>query len=141
MLYVNICRGLFEAHKLLYSFLICTSIKRRAGTVNETCWNLLLRGAGIFNKEGQPSRPESIIRFVPELAWDLAYCLELRLPERFGNLCQEICDHAAEWDDFVTSDRSDYYENMPCNYHERLDNFERLLILKIFKPEKLLFAF
>ena len=29
-LYINICRGLFESHKLLYSFLICTSIKRQA---------------------------------------------------------------------------------------------------------------
>jgi dynein heavy chain len=29
-LYVNICRGLFEQHKLHYSFLICTSIKRKA---------------------------------------------------------------------------------------------------------------
>ena len=29
-LYINICRGLFECHKLLYSFLICTSIKRQA---------------------------------------------------------------------------------------------------------------
>jgi len=29
-LYINICRGLFEAHKLLYSFLICTSIERKS---------------------------------------------------------------------------------------------------------------
>jgi dynein heavy chain len=27
-LYVNICRGLFEAHKVLHSFMICTSIQR-----------------------------------------------------------------------------------------------------------------
>lgn len=49
-LYVNICRGLFEAHKLLYSFMICTSILRRGGKINEISWNYLLRGAGIYNK-------------------------------------------------------------------------------------------
>ena len=52
-LYINICRGLFEAHKLIYSFLICTSIKRQGKQINEICWNYLLRGAGLFNKEGQ----------------------------------------------------------------------------------------
>ena len=25
-LYVNVCRGLFESHKIIYSFMICTSI-------------------------------------------------------------------------------------------------------------------
>lgn len=49
-LYVNICRGLFEAHKLLYSFMMCTSILRRAAKINEKSWNYLLRGAGIYNK-------------------------------------------------------------------------------------------
>ena len=29
-IYTNICRGLFEAHKLIFSFLICTSIQRKA---------------------------------------------------------------------------------------------------------------
>ncbi len=50
MLYINICRGLFEAHKLIYSFLICTSIKRKSKSINEVCWNYLLRGAGLYNK-------------------------------------------------------------------------------------------
>lgn len=49
-LYINICRGLFEEHKLIYSFLICTSIKRKGKEINEVAWNYLLRGAGIFDK-------------------------------------------------------------------------------------------
>ncbi len=140
MLYVNICRGLFEAHKLIYSFLICSSIQRQAKHISDPCWNLLLRGAGIFNRAEQPPRPESLARIVPDLSWDLAYCLQLREPERFGSLCQEICDNSAEWEDYVANEGEDYFDKMPCNFHERLDSFERLLILKIFKPEKLLFA-
>lgn len=31
--YTNVCRGLFEAHKLLFSFLITISILRNGGTV------------------------------------------------------------------------------------------------------------
>jgi dynein heavy chain, axonemal len=49
-LYSSICNGLFERHKLIYSFLICSSIKREAKEINETHWSLILRGAGIFNK-------------------------------------------------------------------------------------------
>ena len=75
MLYINICRGLFEAHKLIYSFLICTSIKRKSKQINEVCWNYLLRGAGLFNASEQPERPEAAAHFITEAAWDLAYCL------------------------------------------------------------------
>ena len=49
-LYSSICMGLFERHKMIYSFLICSSIKREAKEIDETQWSLLLRGAGIFNK-------------------------------------------------------------------------------------------
>jgi hypothetical protein len=43
-------------HKLLYSFLICTSIQRKEGNINELGWSFLLRGAGIFNKAEQPAK-------------------------------------------------------------------------------------
>jgi hypothetical protein len=46
--------GLFERHKLIYSFIICSSIKRAANQINQQVWNLLLRGAGIFDKSNQP---------------------------------------------------------------------------------------
>jgi dynein heavy chain len=33
MIYTNVSRGLFEAHKIIYSFLIITSINRNSGKV------------------------------------------------------------------------------------------------------------
>lgn len=43
-LYVNVCRGLFEAHKIIFSFMICTSIKKNLREIDEVSYNILLRG-------------------------------------------------------------------------------------------------
>jgi len=44
MIYTMIARGLFEADKMIYSFLIATSIRRKAGIILGPSWNHLLRG-------------------------------------------------------------------------------------------------
>jgi len=43
--YESICRGLFEKDKLLYSFLITSSVLRRADRIAVPEWNFLLRGS------------------------------------------------------------------------------------------------
>jgi len=45
MIYTNVSRGLFERDKLIFSFLIATSIDRNTGKIDPASWNLLLRGA------------------------------------------------------------------------------------------------
>lgn len=47
ILYTNISRGLFEKDKLIYSFLIVTSIRRNAAAIDEAMWNILLRGPSV----------------------------------------------------------------------------------------------
>ena len=42
--FLNICRGLFEKDKLLYSFLNAASVLRRAGDITVEEWNCYLRG-------------------------------------------------------------------------------------------------
>lgn len=44
-IYTNVSRGLFERHKLVFSFMLCTSIFRNAGNVSDAEWSFLLRGA------------------------------------------------------------------------------------------------
>jgi dynein heavy chain len=50
VIYTNVCRGLFEAHKLIFSFLIAIQINRKAGLVSDALWSVFLRGAGVVDK-------------------------------------------------------------------------------------------
>jgi len=43
--YLNICRGLFEKDKLLYSFLIATKIQLYDNIINPIEWEFFLRGS------------------------------------------------------------------------------------------------
>lgn len=42
--YLNICRGLFEKDKLLYSFMMASKIQINDGEINLEEWNYYLRG-------------------------------------------------------------------------------------------------
>jgi len=50
-IYTNVSRGLFEAHKVIFSFMITTAIKRNNATIKDFHWNTLLRGAGPVSPE------------------------------------------------------------------------------------------
>ena len=49
-MYPNISRALFEAHKKLYSFLICSTISKKAGNITLKEWTLFSKGAGLKPK-------------------------------------------------------------------------------------------
>jgi dynein heavy chain len=74
MIYTNVSRGLFEAHKIIYSFLIITSINRNCGKVKDLHWNLILRGAGPISSDELRNRPRiPDPKVVTQLGWDLLY--------------------------------------------------------------------
>jgi dynein heavy chain, axonemal len=50
VMFTNISRSLFEAHKKLYAFLICAAIKKEAKNISEKEWEFFVRGAGIRPK-------------------------------------------------------------------------------------------
>lgn len=44
--YLNVSRGLFERHKLVFSFMLNVAIYLNAGIIAQSQWNFVLRGAG-----------------------------------------------------------------------------------------------
>lgn len=79
LLYTNISRGLFEKDKIIYSFLITTSIKRKANIIDEGVWNVLLRGPTVFtDSEADIKLPNPDIDYITNLLWDTLCSVEIR---------------------------------------------------------------
>jgi dynein heavy chain len=98
IIYTNVSRGLFEAHKIIYSFLIITSINRNSKKVKEVQWNLLLRGAGPITPEELKKRPENPDpKVLGPLSWDLIYYMDLNDPEVYGGLTESIVKQWSAW--------------------------------------------
>lgn len=47
-IYTNVSRGLFEKHKLVFSFMLNVAIYLNAGIIKPVEWNFLLHGSGQF---------------------------------------------------------------------------------------------
>jgi dynein heavy chain len=58
-IYTNVSRGLFETHKIIYSFLIIISINKNSHKIKDTHWNILLRGSGPISVEHQRAKPRN----------------------------------------------------------------------------------
>ncbi len=90
-LYTTVSRGLFEAHKIIYSFLITTSINRNSGAIKAAHWSALLRGAGPLSPaemQARPANPDG--KHLEEISWNLMYFVELLDPESFGGVMKSI---------------------------------------------------
>ncbi len=89
VIYLNVCRGLFEEHKLIYSFLISSSINKKAGLLQDNNWSVFLRGAGIYDKSEFKETPD--INVINVLSWDLACYLDSQF-EKFHGLTKNIAE-------------------------------------------------
>ena len=135
-IYSNICRGLFETHKYIFSFLIATSIDRKSGTIPSLMWNLLLRGAGLVTSKVPPNPNPSVIT---KNNWELLFSIEKLAPEYEG-LCKSIGNGFENWIKYA-SEENIFESQMPDNFSQKFKPFTKLLIIRCLRPDKLLNGF
>mmetsp|Transcript_22529 Transcript_22529/g.34828 ORF Transcript_22529/g.34828 Transcript_22529/m.34828 type:complete len:110 (-) Transcript_22529:156-485(-) len=49
VVYINVCQGLFEAHRICFSFIMTTAVQRNLGVVSDEGYNTFIRGPGMFD--------------------------------------------------------------------------------------------
>ena len=89
---LQVCRGLFQAHRLIFSFLICTAIQQQAQAITTAEWNFLLRGA----QAGPVIRPNPAPGVLTPAAWAALSGLEDVLPV-FKGLTRSMALEAQAW--------------------------------------------
>ena len=143
-IFANISRGLFEIHKLHYSFLLATAIQREAGEIGELEWGLLLRdGSGSVDKKTMRDIVEAMVpnplpAMIDPLNWKFLTMLEHLLPP-FKGIVGDMLVGAARWKDYMlTPDPQS--TPLPGAWEAKLSPFQKLLVLKALRFEKILFA-
>ncbi|TMW63012.1 hypothetical protein Poli38472_005630 [Pythium oligandrum] len=147
-IYVNICRGLFEVHKVLFSMLICCKILLYAGRITAREWSLYLRGASQADRSTQLRNP--MPDRISEAQWDLLTELET-LPTSFkavgddpddtepilgfAALCMSLTQETQDWLAWL-SHPSFLTAPCPAPYEEALNSFQKVLLLKGLAEEK-----
>lgn len=135
VIYTNITRSLFEAHKGIYSLLICLAINIDNEVVNPALLDCFLRGAGKIDNKIPPN-PDA--KFITESAWDLAYFLECNF-DKYKNLCNDLKSKLGFWKEFARANEP-YQRSFPPDWESRtkkMDSFDKLMMIRILRKEKL----
>eukprot|EP00388_Colpodella_angusta_P007894 GDKJ01021954.1.p1 GENE.GDKJ01021954.1~~GDKJ01021954.1.p1 ORF type:complete len:1216 (-),score=329.03 GDKJ01021954.1:80-3517(-) len=131
-LFQNICRSLFEKHKLLFSFLLYVRIKLSESEISEKELKFLLTG-GVSIGEVR-SKPAA---WVPDRAWNDLIELD-RLSDQFSGLVASFEQNVELWQKlYEADDPFDETFPTPC---ERLSEFQILLVLRCIRPDRLMSA-
>uniref|UniRef100_A0A3P8PCE0 AAA+ ATPase domain-containing protein n=1 Tax=Astatotilapia calliptera TaxID=8154 RepID=A0A3P8PCE0_ASTCA len=136
--YINVSRGLFEQHKLIYSFMLCVEIMRQRGEISDGEWWRFLKGASSLKKE-YPEQPD--VPWLSDFYWQTCCELEDTLP-CFKGISREITrTHIHIKLEFPSLEESiKEKREMKGYWNERLGSFQKLVLIKSFMEEKVVFA-
>jgi len=128
-LYQNLCRSLFEKHKLLFSFLLCIRIMQGDNKVDPVEWRFLLTGG----QGSEPTKANPASSWLTERAW--AELHNLSLVEAFKGLEEDIIENVTAWKKYFDSSDPQKPERFPGKWGEESD-LRRLLILRCLRADK-----
>nr|CAD7394772.1 unnamed protein product [Timema cristinae] len=150
-LFSNVCRSLFEKHKLHFAFLLCVRILMDEGRIDSHEYHVFLAG-------GAPpqEKPKPDVLWLSARAWKEIQILEIlpvfkewaeAFPEQINqyqqlfdslephNVPSYLCSYQVN-QDHVDQCRT-YRETLPSPWDERFSDFQHMIILKCLRPDKL----
>ncbi|XP_076846923.1 dynein axonemal heavy chain 1 isoform X2 [Brachyhypopomus gauderio] len=128
-LYCNVCRSLFEKHKLMFAFLLCVRIMMNDNLIDMAEWQYMLVGG-----TAQLQLPNPAPGWLSKRAWQEVMALDM-LP-RFRGLADTFAQHELEYKRIFDSSQP-HREPLPGEWENRLDSFQRLLLLRCLRVDRL----
>ncbi|XP_030585284.1 LOW QUALITY PROTEIN: dynein heavy chain 1, axonemal-like [Archocentrus centrarchus] len=129
-LYSNICRSLFEKHKLMFAFLLCTRIMMNDNKIDMAEWRYLLSGGMPVRELNNPP-----VSWLSERAWQ--DILGLSTLKNFSNLAESFPEHQEGFKKIFDSSQP-HRKPLPGAWNTMLDSFQKLLVLRCLRADCLI---
>jgi len=131
--YDYVCTGIFERHKLMYSFQMATMIQSGDGQLNREELNFFLKG-NIALKDSEVPKPAA---WIPDAGWKDLDKLQSVNADVFGSILQDIANNLTEWKAWYDLERPEEVTQLPCDYSKKCTHtLQHLLLLRCFRPDR-----
>lgn len=131
-LYRNVCRSLFEKDKLLFAFLLASRLLLDSQRMDPTELRFLLTGGVAM---GELPAPNPAPQWVSEKMWG-EICRASDLGPKWKGLIEHVSSSPELWKRIYDS-LEPQSEPLPSPWSERLDSFQRIVLLRCIRPDKL----
>ncbi|KAL2745195.1 dynein axonemal heavy chain 1-like [Vespula maculifrons] len=131
-LFCNVCRSLFEKHKLHFAFLVCARIRISAKLIDSVEWkHFLTEVVPILNL------PNPAPTWISPRCWKEIQALEI-LPnfKEFVTSFQQLLDQFQ----YIFDTQEAHLIEFPEPWQTQLDDFQKMLVLKCLRPDKIINA-
>ncbi|XP_059156869.1 dynein axonemal heavy chain 2-like isoform X2 [Physella acuta] len=129
------CRGLFEKHKLLFSFQMCAKILEHAGKLNMDEYNFFLRGGIVLDRENQMDNP--CTNWLSDNSWD--NITELDKLTNFHGIITSFEQYARDWNLWYISAEPESTP-LPAEWDNACNELQRMLIVRSLRPDRVSFC-
>ncbi|GLV39946.1 Dynein heavy chain at 36C [Carabus blaptoides fortunei] len=127
-LYGNVCRSLFEIHKMLFAFLMCARILMDQGTINPHEWHHFLAGGTPAVELENPAPSWLSARSWKEI-------LSLKVLHSFEKFVDTFPKELERYKHIFDS-KTPHREKLPDLIQSQLDEFQKIVIIKCLRPDK-----
>jgi dynein heavy chain len=131
LVYEFTCMGIFEAHKLMYSFQMVTMIMDGDGLLNQIELDFFLKG----NTSLEVVDAKKPFSWMTDNAWKDIQKLNGLEPGVWDGLTENLVKNAKEWKEFFDQEAPEMVE-IPCGYSQTLSRFQQLLLMRVIRPDR-----
>jgi dynein heavy chain len=132
MMYDYTCTGIFERHKLMFSFQMTCMIMAAANELNRLELEFFLKGDTSLEGASQV-RPESL-SWMSSAGWKDLLCLS-KLNDSFSNILEDVTKEANEWKKWYDLEAPET-SSLPCGYTDKLSQLQKLLVFRCFRQDR-----
>jgi dynein heavy chain len=128
-LYSNVCRSLFEKDKLLFSFVLCSSLLISRNELNYDEYMFFLTGGvGLENKLKNPTS------WLVDKSWDeICRCDDL---PSFKGFREHFTKNSDKWRELYDN-KEPQLAKFPEPFHEKLNQFQKMIVIRCICPDKI----
>ena len=130
-LYSNVCRSLFEKDKLLFAFVLASKLQLDSAQMSPTELRFLLTGGVAM---GDPPSPNPDASWITEAKWG-EMCRLSALGEQWQAFSESVREYPERWKRLYDS-AAPSQEELPYPWQKRLTPFQRMVVLRTVRPDK-----